>query len=746
VPDDWVYVNNFLQPGRPRAINLPPGMGLQFREDMERFNGELVKRIPRAFETDQYADARDQREQELRALQQREISVVDRACQEQGFALVRSPSGIYIAPVREGEVLTPEDFSQLPQEERERLDEIFSALQDQLDTALRRIREHERVIQEAIESLDQEVADFTIQPLIAELKEKYIAQLEALEYLEEMRKDIILHVGDFRGEGELPPEDDGPGSLLDVPPSLRYRVNLLVDHSQTQGAPVVVEDNPTYDNLIGRIEYDVRYGSTVTDYTLIRSGALHRANGGYLILRAETLFEAPYAWAGLKRALASGMVSIERPDSQQLVSTITPEPEPIPLRLKVILLGSPLTYYTIYGYDDDFAELFKVRGDFEVDMMRTVETEQLYARFIRATCEREKLLHFSVEAVAQVVEFGSRFVEDRNRLSTCFGAITDLLRESSYWAVRSAHGMVQAADVKKALMQRVKRASQDAEDVLRSILEGVLIVETTGTAVGQINGLTVIQTGEYDYGLPARITARAYAGRGDVVDIQREIHLSGPIHGKGVLTLLGYLGGQYCLRRPLSMEASISFEQVYSEIEGDSASVAELFSLLSAAGNIPLRQDLAVTGAVDQMGTVLAVGGVNEKIEGFFELCRARGLTGTQGVLIPATNLQSLMVNEEVLEAVRDGLFHIYAMRTVDDGLGLLAGMPVEGRREGVFPVETFHARVEARLEELNRLIHADVDDEEPDEAEAEEAEEDLIDPKRRRSLDVRTWRKRHGK
>lgn len=720
-PPDWVYVNHFSDPRRPRAISLPPGIGMEFREDMERFNTELMVRVPRAFDTEQYASAREQWEQQQRAVQQQEFSVVERTCQERGFALVRSPSGMYIAPVREGEIITPEAFSQLPQDERVLLDQVYAELQDLLGAALRRVREHEREIQQSLEALDREVAGYTLQPLLRELEEKYSPQQEVLDYLEEVRRDIVENVGVFRSEGSDDAGDDISGSLLDVPLPQRYRVNVLVDNRATEGAPVIIEENPTYENLIGRIEYDVRYGSTVTDYTLIRPGALHRANGGYLVLRADALLDTPYAWQGLKRALSTGMLRIERPDAQQLVSTVTPEPEPISVRVKVIMLGSYAAYYALYNLDEEFGELFKVRVEFDTEMERTPETELAYAYFIRACSEEEALLPFAPEAVSRVVEFGSRLAEDQGQLSTRFGIVADLVREAAYWARRAGRALVTAADVLTAEEHQVYRANLDAEKTLREILQGRLMVATEGQAVGEVNGLTVSIGGGYIYGMPTRITARAYTGRGSVVDIQRETRLGGPIHSKGVLTLAGYIGGHYGVYRPLSMEASLSFEQVYDEIDGDSASAAELFALLSALScSVPLRQDLAVTGAVDQVGRILPIGSVNEKIEGFFEVCRARGLTGTQGVIIPATNVQNLMLRERIVDAVQQGLFHIYPIETVDEGLSLLTGLPVGERDEnGRFPEDSFHAVVDECLQELGKRVRAN-GDEEPDEADVE--------------------------
>lgn len=721
-PDDWIYVNHFSDPGTPRAISLPPGQGAELRADMERFNSGLMDRLIQAFETDQYAEAREKLEQQFRATQQEELTAVDMACRERGFALVRSPSGLYISPVRDGELLTPEAFSQLETEDRAFVEQNLDMLDDMLNGAMRRLREYERRTQAAIEQLDREVANFTVSPLVEELREKYAAQEEVREYLAEVLQDIIKNVSTFRSEGEGDSEDDS-GSLLEIPLNQRYRVNLLVDHAQAQGAPVIVEDVPTYDKLFGRIEYDVRRGASVTDYTLIQPGALHKANGGYLILDAEALMDEPYVWAGLKRALFGGLIRIESPDGQQLVRTVTPIPEPIPMQVKVILRGSPHIYYALYAYDEDFGKLFKVLADFDSEMARTADSEYTYVQFVRALCEDERLLPFTAAAVTRVVEYGSRLAEHQERLSTHFGQVADLAREAAYWAKKRQHAAVQRDDVLEALRQQKRRVSLGEEYAWRAIAEGSLVITTAGAVVGQINGLTVTSMGGYTYGLPSRITARAYVGRGNVLNIHREVQLSGPIHSKGLLTLIGYFGGQYGTEHSLSMEASLNFEQTYDDIDGDSASSAELYVLISAIGEIPLRQDLAVTGAVDQHGRVLPIGGVDEKIEGFFEVCRQRGLTGTQGVLIPAINRKNLMLREDVVEAVRAGQFHIYVVETVDEGLALLTGLPVRERdAEGVFPAESVHARVEARLKKFAE--HAKTDrDEDDDPADPPERE-----------------------
>lgn len=722
-PHDWVYVNDFSRPGKPRALRLPPGYGVQLRQDVERFSNDLVERLQQAFDTEQYAQAREQLEQHYEELQQEAFTALDATCRERGFALVRSPSGLYIAPARDGEVLSPEAFSQLPLDVRERAERDFVLLDDMLAAALRRLREAERATRADTERLDREVAEYTIRPLLQELRDKYEPLPEVVAFFDEMERDIVDKV-DFLRDGGEPTRMGEVESLLDTPHPQRYRVNLLVDHSQTRGAPVVVLENPTYDKLFGCIEYDMRYGATVTDHTLIRPGALHQANGGYLVLHAESLLDDAKSWAALKRALFHNLVRIESPDGQGLVRTVTPTPEPIPLDVKLVLVGPSDIYYGLYAYDDDFAKLFKVQADFRSEMKRTVEAERSYGRFIRTLGEREGLLPFTADAVARVVEFGSRLAEHQDRLSTQFGKVADLLREASYWAKRQGGDVVTRADVLRTLDQGDRRAGLPAELTQRAILEDRLLIATEGKVVGEINGLTVIMLGGFCYGTPNRITARAYVGRGNVLDIQREIQLSGPIHGKGVLTLMGYFGGQYGRQHSLSMEASISFEQLYDDIDGDSASSAELYALISAIAGVPLRQDLAVTGAVDQSGHILPIGALNEKIEGFFRVCAARGLSGSQGVIIPQRNVKNLMLDEDVIEAVRAGQFHIYPVSTVDEGLTLLTGLPAGERQEsGGYPEGTIHEAVERCLREFAQRAsdRSEDDDDDPPEGKGED-------------------------
>lgn len=715
VPDDWVYVMSFVEPTVPRAIRLPPGRGRQFRGSMERFSAVLPDRLQLAFDTDRYASAREEMEQQYRALEREALTSVEAACRERNCVLVRSPAGLYIAALGEGELLSPEAVSQLEPDERARIQHDLDYLDDLLDDEMRHLRDHERRVRADIDKLDREVADFTLTPLLDEVRALYADQPAVLAYLEEVRQDILGHIPLFRmGEGVKSEAEES--LLLDVPITKRYRANLFVDNSQLKGAPVIVVEQPSTLRLFGVVEYDVRYGVSVTDHTLVRSGALHRANGGYLIVDAAGLIDDPDAWSGLKLALSQSVVRVESPDGHRLVRTMTPDPEPIPLKVKVVLIGLPDVFYKLYGMDEDFIKFFKVQVDFHTEVDRTPETEQAYSRFIRMLCQTETLLPLTAEATARVVEFGSRWVGDQDRLTAQFGYVADLVREADYWARQAGQDVVRRDDVLTALKKQRRRTGLLEELSLREILEDRLIVVTSGAQVGQVNALTVVSYGNSSYGVPSRVTARAYVGRGSVIDIHREIDLGGPIHTKGVLTLMGYFGGQYGLSRPLSMEASLSFEQVYVDVEGDSASCAELYALISAVSRIPLRQDLAVSGAVDQYGHVMAIGGVNEKIEGFFEVCRARGLMGTQGVIIPRANVKDLMLDDDVIEAVRDGVYHIYPVRSVDEGLALLTGKVAgEMDSEGRYPPDSVHGAVAARLEAFAK---SDDDDDRDDDAE----------------------------
>lgn len=700
-PDDWVYVHNFCQPRSPRSIRLPAGIGARFRDDMAALVAELRRTIPQAFEAEPYQEARHQIEQRLQNAQEELLKELYTQARQRSFTVVRAPSGLALIPVKDGRPLPPEAFQALPEEEKEQFAAQYSELEPLAESTLLRLQDQERQTRRALQELDRQVLAFTVGRAVDDLKARYAEYEEVAEYLEEVRADIIARAEDFKKTEATPAEAPAPP----VNPFQRYLVNLLVDNSQQQGAPVIVESSPTYPNLMGRAEYEIRMGVPITDFTLLRPGALHRANGGYLVLQARDILADSWAWQSLKRALSEGVIRIE--DRPALtVSVVGLDPEPIPLDVKVILIGSPYLYYLLYVGDEEFRELFKVKADFSTEMDRTPENENLYALFIRARCEEECLRPFDRMAVARVVEYGSRLAEDQYRLSIRFREVTDLLREADYWAGKAGREVATGEDVERAIAERIYRANRVEEEVRRVITEGTLMIETEGAVVGQVNGLSIHTVGDHVFGRPTRITARAYVGRSGVVDIQREVKLSGPTHGKGVLTLAAYLGGQYATDQPLTLSASLSFEQTYDEVHGDSASLAELYALLSVLADVPIRQGITVTGSVDQQGHVQPVGGVNHKIEGFFRVCRERGLTGDQGVIIPAANVRNLMLDPEVIRAVAEGKFHIYPVGTVDEGIELLTGIPAGVRDEsGQFPKGTLHAQVLARLKELTEKL-----------------------------------------
>ena len=716
-PPDWCYVNNFEHPHKPRALKLPPGRGVILQKDMENLIEELRTAIPAAFESEDYRTRRQEIEEEFTERQEEAFNKIQKKAEEEGIALVRTPVGLAFAPVRDGETLGPDAFKELPEEERERLEQKVAELQEDLQETIQKVRAWEREARKRVKELDRQVAMFAVGHRIDELLEKHSDLPEVVSYLEAAKEDVVQNVDDFR-ESEEQQSIPVPVAQADIVPSRfsRYKVNVLVDHSDVEGAPVVYEDHPTYNNLIGRVEHVAQMGALVTDFNLIKPGSLHRANGGYLILDARQLLIQPYAWEGLKRVLRSGEIRVESlGQALSLVSTVSLEPESVQLDVKVILIGDRLLYYLLYEHDPDFGELFKVEADFNSETVRDAKQNLAYARMIATLVQQEGLRPFDRGAVARVIERGSRLAGDAEKLSVHLLSIVDLLREADYWADVSGNGAVTAGDVQRAIEAKIRRADRLREKTHEEIERGTVLVETEGSKVGQLNGLSVIRVGDFTFGQPSRITARVRLGKGKVVDIEREVELGGPIHSKGVLILSGFLGARYAADEPLSLSASLVFEQSYVGVDGDSASLAELCALLSALAEVPIGQSFSVTGSVDQMGQVQPIGGVNEKIEGFFDVCKRRGLTGDQGVIIPEANVKHLMLRKDVVEAVEAGEFHVYAVRTVDEALELLTGVPAGERDEkGAFPEETVNGKVEARLRAFARK--------QQEETEAEEA------------------------
>lgn len=711
-PSDWVYVYNFAQADRPHAIRLPQGRGRAFAADLDGLLEAAQRDIPRAFESEDYARRRREALSELTQQREALFDQLQAEASDQGFAIETTSSGIVTVPLSQGKPLSAEEFRHLPAQHQQELEQRSAALQERIADTLRQVRHVQKEASERVRQLDRDVALFTVGPHLDELREAYAALPEALVYLDQVQHDLPEHLDDFRG-GESEGEQQ---LLLSFLPGrqreeqlARYRVNVFVDNDASVGAPVIVERNPTYYNLIGRIDYRATFGALVTDFRQIKAGALQRANGGFLVLHVLDVLAAPFAWEALKRALIGGEVTIENLGEQY--STLPTErlrPEPIPLDLKVILLGPPAAYSLLYQLDPDFQELFKVKADFAPDMDWDDEHQSLYLAFISRRVREEGLRHFDRAAVARVIEEGARLREDQRKLSSRLRDIADVVAEANHWAGKAGHDLVQAADVEQAIARRKYRSNLIEERIGELIDNGTIMIDTTGERRAQVNGVSVIDLGGYAFGMPSRITARVSPGRGSVLSIEREIKLSGPIHSKGVLILSGYLAGQFSQQYPLSIAATITFEQSYDEVEGDSASSTELYALLSALADLPLRQGIAVTGSVNQHGEIQAVGGVTPKIEGFFAVCKAKGLTGEQGIIIPAANVPNLMLDEEVIDAARAGQFHVWAVRTIDEGIELLTGRPAGQRGpDGQYPEGTVHRLVEERVRAYAERLRA---------------------------------------
>jgi lon-related putative ATP-dependent protease len=708
IPPDWCYVNDFEQPHRPRALRLPAGRGGRLRDDMAQVIEDLRSAVPAAFEGEQYRTRVQEIEEELKERQGQAFNDLGQEATRDGIALLHTPTGFAFGPVRDGEVLSPAEFQKLPKEEQERVERVVGELQEKLKRLLNRLPRWQKETRQKLKELNREVARFAVTHLIDELRKAYTELPAVLAYLDDVERDVVDNVDDFRKSEEERPVLLGLG--MGSPPSFRrYRVNVLVDNSRSQGAPVVVEENPTYQNLVGRAEHIAQMGTLLTDFTLIKGGALHRASGGFLVLDARKVLAAPYAWEGLKRAVSTREIRIESlGEMLSLISTVSLEPEPIPLDEKVVLVGERLLYYLLQYYDPEFSDLFKVVADFEEEVDASEETRLHYARLISTLCRSEGLRPFARDAVARVLEHSARLAGDTEKLSTHLQRLADLLREADYWAGQAGRDLVTPADVQTALDAQVHRIDRVRDRVYEAIQRGTVLIDTTGARVGQVNGLSVIQVGDFAFAQPSRITATARLGDGKVVDIEREVDLGGPVHSKGVLIITQFVAHRFARNQPLTFAASLAFEQSYGPVEGDSASVAEVSALLSVLSDLPVRQTLAVTGSLNQQGEVQAIGGVNEKVEGFFDVCRARGLTGDQGVVIPAANEKHLMLRSDVVAAAATGRFHVYPVTTVDEALDLLTGVPAgEPDAEGFYPADSVNGRVQARLAELTGLAQA---------------------------------------
>lgn len=698
-PQDWIYVNNFKDKENPIAIDLPAGRARKFADAMHELVEDLQAALPAMFQSEDYQTRRSAIDETFQKRQGESFSALREKAGARGIVIVRTPFGFALAPAENDQVVPPEQFHAWPEDRRKAVQEAIQDLEKELEHIVRQIPLWERERRDEIRKLNRETAKFAVDQQIDETKAGFTDLPKVIEHIEKVRTDIVENVAPFiiKGDEESGEADeDKSGNPFD-----RYEINVLVASvGDAEGAPIIEELHPTLGNLIGHIDYVSTRGVLVTNFRLIKAGAMHRANGGYLLLDVRSLLSEPFSWTALKRTIRKGEIRIE--DVSRflgLTSTLSLEPDPIPLDVKVVLFGDRLLYFLLAAFDPEIDQHFKVLADFENDLERTPDNEQMLARFIAAIARREKLKPFERDAVALVLEYAARLADHAGKLTLLAERLRDLLSEADFWANDAKRSTVSRADVEHALNARIERASRIRDRVQETILQQVALIDTTGSRIGQVNGLSVSELGGFAFGRPTRITCQVRPGSGKVVDIEREVELGGPIHSKGVLILSGFLAGRYALDVPMSLYASLVFEQSYSGVEGDSASSAELYALMSALAELPLRQDLAITGSVNQHGEIQAIGGVNEKIEGFFDICRERGLTGSQGVLIPKANVQHLMLRRDVVDACAEGRFAVYPVSTINQGIALLVGMPAgERATDGAYPAGSVNRRIEDRL------------------------------------------------
>lgn len=707
-PPDWCYVNNFKDPSQPRALPLPPGRGKDLQRDMRTLVDEAARDIVRAFDSGEYSQHREDLTQAFRQERDQLFSSLNDRARERGFLLQPTPAGLILIPHRDGRPMTDEEMASVTPTQRKELEQIRDTLENDLKQAFNQVRTSERQANENIQKMEQEIVSRALGFLIQEIKEKYDSLPQVKAYLEDVGTDMVDNVDLFRakpqeGQSHAPlPPSAGPDHTLE-----RYGVNVIVDNSLAQGAPVIMEPNPTLTNLLGRVDKEAQFGALHTDFTMIRPGSLHRANGGFLIIRIEELLRNTLAWDSLKRSLKEQKIIIEElAERMGFITTKGMTPEPIPLNVKTILIGNAMLYHLLYMNDPDFVELFKVKAEFDSTMDRTEKNIRDYASFVCALCQKEHLPPMDKAGVMKLVEHSSRLAENQTKLSTRFAEISDIIREASYWATKDGAPSIRADHVTRAIDEKRHRSDLIRDKIIEMIQRGTIDIDTEGKTIGQINGLAIISLGDSVFGRPGRITVSVGAGREGLIDIERESRLGGRLHTKGVMILAGYLADRLARDIPLSLVARLTFEQSYDEIDGDSASSAELYALLSHLSDLPIKQGIAVTGSVNQKGQVQPIGGVNHKIEGFFYVCQAKGLTGDQGVMIPASNVEHLMLREEVVEAVQKGQFHIYSASTIDEGIEILTGVKAGSMRpNGTFPRGSVNYRVSQRLKDMARNL-----------------------------------------
>ena len=707
VPSDWCYVHNFHDSYRPVALELPAGKAVQLSRDMKYFIDEVGRALPRAFESEEYVN---KREATVKSVQERSREILSRLgheAEKEGFVIQSSRIGLFLVPVIGGKPVTDQEVLSLPTQVRAEIESKREKLNDAVRSSLRQVRELEKAAEEAVNKLNHGVALFAIDNHVNELLEKYGSLPETKQYIESVKEDVIDHFEQFLE----PPQDKRQPAFpfMKEIPLRKYDVNVIVDNSSLKGAPVVIETSPTYPNLLGKSEREAMFGTLSTDFTMIRGGAIHRANGGYIVMPVQELLRDIMSYQGLKKALQNSFVRIEEPaESLGYISTKGLKPEPIPLKVKVILIGDPYIYQQLYSLDPEFTELFKVKADFDTSIDRNEENLATYAALVCTLCRKENLKHLDKSAMDKLVEHSARMAEHQDKLSTRFSEIANILREANFYASEEGSDYISGDHIRKTIEEKDYRSNLIQEKIREMIDRGFILIDTQGKVVGQVNGLTVMGLGDFSFGSPSRLTASVGLGKEGLIDIQRESKLGGPIHTKGVLILSGYLTEKYALDKPLSLSARLVFEQSYGMVEGDSASSTELYALLSSLSGIPIKQNFAVTGSVNQKGEVQAIGGVNEKIEGFYEVCKAKGMEQDQSVMIPESNVQNLMLKEEVVEAVKSGKFHIYSVRTIDEGIALLTGVEAGQRgSDGSFEKGTINYLVDKRLRDMAQEMMA---------------------------------------
>jgi lon-related putative ATP-dependent protease len=703
-PDDWCYVHNFRDPNSPVAIHLPAGRAKHLSAEMDELVTQLKREIPKAFDSKEYEQSMNGLIAENQAQQQGLFNQLSEKARQEGFALEMSKMGVSLVPILNGKPIPPEQYEALEDETKQEMEKRRTALQSDINNFLREVREVNKASREKVNELNRRVGLYVVEARVEEIKEQYSDIPQVVSYLEDVQDHVLSHLEDFSEKSQE--ADSSPAAQLKLEsqaePYLKYRVNIVVDNTGTRGAPVIIETNPTYYNLFGRVERRTQLGSFFTDFTMVRAGSYARANGGYLVVTARDVLMNVGVWETLKRTIRDKAVRMEDLGEQYgLIPVAAMRPSPIPVDVKVIMIGNQWIYQALYGTDEDFRKIFKVKADFDYEMQRNEEALQGYAMFISDRCHVEGLVHFDPSGVAEVVEYGARLVDDQERLSARFSDLADIVREASYWAREEGAAAVSASHVMRAEAEKYFRSNLIEVRLREFITRGIIMVDVAGEKVGQVNGLSVIDLGDIRFGKPSRITAKTYVGRSGVLDIEREAKMSGKIYEKGVLILSGYLSGKYAQEHPLSMSASLCFEQSYEGVEGDSASSTEVYALLSSLSGVPIRQGIAVTGSVNQHGEIQPIGGVNQKIEGYYDVCKAFGLTGGQGVLIPVQNIKNLMLRYDVIDAVKAGQFHIYAVGSVDEGIELLTGIPAGERVDGGYPEGTIHHLVEKRLKEF---------------------------------------------